>query len=162
MDLSYEETVQKLKELGEIDEDQDKRYSISKELKEIYSSGVIITCDNKLNISIDMSNMFHNPPYIRFFDNSIPEKSSYCARISLLGSEYIECHDSTIPTNILTQRHKDILIKYFNTHVDGLIWDNWAMFRMSCYDTLRSYDQYRMAEIIYNLPKPDYTNLPTR
>lgn len=162
MNMSSRKLFRLARANGDIDTERDKAYDISKELKEIYLFDPLLYCSRDLNIVIDTRNMFHNPPYIRFYDNILPKDASYCARISLLSPEYIKCNDSTIPTNILTQKHKEILIKYINTHVDGLIWDNWTMFKMSCYDTLRSYGQNRMAEIIYNLPKPDYTNLLTR
>lgn len=147
---------------GDIDIERDKSHDISKELKEIYLFDPLLYCSRDLNIVIDTRNIFHNPPYIRFYDNILPKDASYCARISLLGPEYIECKDSIVPSKPLTIEHKKILIDVINGNDSILIYDNWESFKHEICESLEYFNQNDSIEFISNLPKPDYADLPTR
>ena len=162
MNMSSRKLFRLARANGDIDIERDKAHDISKELKELYIFDPILYCSRDLNIVIDTRNMFHNPPYIRFYDNILPKNASYCARISLLGPEYIICNDSKVPSRPLTIEHKKILIDIINGNDSIFIYDNWDSFKHEICESLEYFDQHNTIDFIANLPKLDYTNLPTR
>lgn len=159
----YNELYKLMKMNNDIDKEKDILYDISKDLCEVYLCDTILYCDMRYNIIIDTRNMFSEIPYIRFYDNIIPSKASYCARISLLKPEYILCGDTKIPNKPLLQKHKNILINILNTSISNMIeCDNWESFKFRYSENLKWFDRNELAEYILNLPKPDYTDLSTR